>query len=221
MPRSAGWRSGPEGSGSTRIGSPLPVIAQGGNLAAACTLMARDRGGPFIQYQTLLYPTLDDDLETESYRAGTDPILTRAAMKEALGAFLPEGAGPQVGDFIPVAPAAKVPLILVAAKNMNVRSVGELVRAVKAKPGTYNFSSAGTGTSGHIAAQHFANVTGLEVTHVPCRGSTAGWRTSSRAGLPSSPTRPQSSASTSVPARSAGWPSCPTRQPQPCRTYPP
>lgn len=146
----------------------------GGNLATACTLMARDRGGPVIRHHTLLCPTLDDDLETGSYLAGTDPILTRAAMKEALEAFLPEGAGPQVGDFIPVAPAAKVPLILVAAKNMNVRSVGELVRAVKAKPGTYNFSSAGTGTSGHIAAQHFANVTGLEVTHVPCRGSAAG-----------------------------------------------
>ncbi|WP_043838983.1 Bug family tripartite tricarboxylate transporter substrate binding protein [Muricoccus aerilatus] len=79
-----------------------------------------------------------------------------------------------MGDFVPVALVAKVPLILVAAKNMNVRSVAELVRAVKAKPGTYDFSSAGTGTSGHIAAQHFANVTGLEVTHVPYRGSAAG-----------------------------------------------
>lgn len=79
-----------------------------------------------------------------------------------------------MGDFVPVALVAKVPLVLVAAKNMNVRSVDELVRAVKARPGSYNFSSAGNGASGHIAAQHFANVTGLEVTHVPYRGSAAG-----------------------------------------------
>ncbi|WP_198380879.1 alpha/beta hydrolase [Roseomonas sp. KE2513] len=74
----------------------------GGNLAAACALMARDRGGPAIRHQTLLYPTLDDDLETESYRASTDPILTRAAMREALEAFLPEGAGPQDGYALPM-----------------------------------------------------------------------------------------------------------------------
>lgn len=79
-----------------------------------------------------------------------------------------------IGDFVPVALVAKVPLVLVAAKSMNVSTVAELVRAVKLKPGAYNFSSAGTGTSGHIAAQHFANVTGLEVTHVPYRGSGAG-----------------------------------------------
>ena len=74
----------------------------GGNLAAACTLMARDRGGPAIAHQTLLYPTLDDDLDTASYRAGTDPILTRAAMQEALEAFLPRGAEPQDGYALPL-----------------------------------------------------------------------------------------------------------------------
>jgi acetyl esterase len=74
----------------------------GGNLAAACTLMARDRGGPSIRHQTLLYPTLDDDLETESYRAGTDPILTRSAMQEALDAFLPRGARPGDGYALPM-----------------------------------------------------------------------------------------------------------------------
>ena len=79
-----------------------------------------------------------------------------------------------MSDFVPVALVAKVPLVLVAAKTMNVRSAAELVRAVKERPGAYNFSSAGNGASGHIAAQHFANVAGLEVTHVPYRGSAAG-----------------------------------------------
>jgi acetyl esterase len=74
----------------------------GANLAAACTLMARDRNGPAICHQTLLYPTLDDDLETPTYLAGTDPILTRTAMREALDAFLPNGAGPEDGYALPM-----------------------------------------------------------------------------------------------------------------------
>jgi tripartite-type tricarboxylate transporter receptor subunit TctC len=77
-------------------------------------------------------------------------------------------------DFVPVALVAKVPLILVAARQLNVRTTEELVRLVRAAPGQHNFSSAGNGTSGHIAAQHFCDVAGLQATHVPYRGSAAG-----------------------------------------------
>ncbi len=44
----------------------------GGNLAAAVALMARDRGGPHICYQMLIYPALDDRADTQSMSAGTD-----------------------------------------------------------------------------------------------------------------------------------------------------
>ncbi|MFH5925997.1 alpha/beta hydrolase [Roseomonas xinghualingensis] len=74
----------------------------GANLAAACTLMTRDRGGPTLCHQTLLYPTLDDDLDTPSYLACTDPILTRTAMREALDAFLPNGAAADDGYALPM-----------------------------------------------------------------------------------------------------------------------
>ncbi len=50
----------------------------GGALAAACTLMARDKNGPKIKYQYLIFPTLDTDFDTASYIANTeDPFLTR------------------------------------------------------------------------------------------------------------------------------------------------
>lgn len=78
----------------------------GANLAAACALMARNRGGPAIVHQTLLYPTLDNDLETESYHAGTDPILSRTAMKEALEAFLPAGTSLTDGYALPMRAAS-------------------------------------------------------------------------------------------------------------------
>jgi len=74
----------------------------GGNLAAACTLLARDRGGPAIRHQTLIYPTLDANLDTPSYLAGADPIVTREAMREALEAFLPNGAASADGYALPM-----------------------------------------------------------------------------------------------------------------------
>jgi acetyl esterase len=54
----------------------------GGNLAAAVAIMARDRGGPAIQFQLLLYPVLQKDFETRSYRAYAEGYgLTRGAME--------------------------------------------------------------------------------------------------------------------------------------------
>lgn len=55
--------------------------SSGGNLAAAVVLMARDRGGPPIVFQLLVYPALDCDFETESYRKNaTGYLLTRETM---------------------------------------------------------------------------------------------------------------------------------------------
>lgn len=75
------------GLDAARIG--LAGDSAGGNLAAGASLMARDRGGPRPACLVLVYPVLDRDLDTPSYQAGRDPILTRAAMREALDAFAP------------------------------------------------------------------------------------------------------------------------------------
>jgi acetyl esterase len=54
----------------------------GGNLAAVVALMARDRGGPAVAFQSLIYPVADHDFETASYRENaTDYFLTTAGMK--------------------------------------------------------------------------------------------------------------------------------------------
>jgi acetyl esterase len=47
----------------------------GGNLAAATTLLARDRGGPAIRHQVLVYPNTDHRADTPSARENTDPLL--------------------------------------------------------------------------------------------------------------------------------------------------
>lgn len=68
------------GGGTGPIG--IAGDSAGGNLAAVCCLMARDRGGPKIGTQVLIYPILDCDLETSSYRYFADGyFLTRDAMR--------------------------------------------------------------------------------------------------------------------------------------------
>jgi acetyl esterase len=74
-------------------GSRLAVSGNsvGGNMAAAVTLMAHDRGGANVVYQQLLWPALDTDLDTPSYRAyGEGRFLPRALMAYGWDHYAPD-----------------------------------------------------------------------------------------------------------------------------------
>lgn len=63
----------------------------GGNMAAAVSLLAKERGGPKIDYQVLFYPVTDADFDTQSYQQfATDIWLTREAMKWFWDNYLPD-----------------------------------------------------------------------------------------------------------------------------------
>src|SRR5919106_6196636 len=65
----------------------------GGNMAAAVTLLAKERGGPKIAFQVLFYPVTDADFDTASYATFADgPWLTRPAMEWFWNAYLPDVA---------------------------------------------------------------------------------------------------------------------------------
>ncbi|CAM4259710.1 Bug family tripartite tricarboxylate transporter substrate binding protein [Bordetella muralis] len=74
-------------------------------------------------------------------------------------------------DFVPVALGAKVPNILVLNPKVPVKSVQELVDYAKANPGKLAFASSGSGTSIHMAGELFKMRTGIDVLHVPYKGS--------------------------------------------------
>jgi tripartite-type tricarboxylate transporter receptor subunit TctC len=76
-----------------------------------------------------------------------------------------------VKDFQPVSLISRVPNILVTNKNFPPNSVQELVAYGKANPGKITYGSSGSGTSIHLAAELFKIRTGIEMTHVPYRGS--------------------------------------------------
>jgi len=65
----------------------------GGNLAAAAALMAKAEGGPKLAFQLLIYPVVDSDLETDSYREHADAlVLNRARMEYFWDRYVPDTA---------------------------------------------------------------------------------------------------------------------------------
>ncbi|KTD11898.1 lipase [Legionella gratiana] len=63
----------------------------GGNMAAVMTLLAKERGGPKIDYQVLIYPVTDANFETDSYKEFADgPWLTKKAMEWFWDNYLPD-----------------------------------------------------------------------------------------------------------------------------------
>ena len=78
-----------------------------------------------------------------------------------------------VKDFVPVAPLAIGRLALVTHPSVSAKSVGELVALAKASPGKLNYGSPGNGTPHHLAMELFKSTTGVNLVHVPYKG-TAG-----------------------------------------------
>jgi tripartite-type tricarboxylate transporter receptor subunit TctC len=73
--------------------------------------------------------------------------------------------------FAPVVHVASIPSVLIVGPKVEAKTVSELVALMKAKPGGFNFGSAGNGSTGHLGGSLFKSVAGVEAQHVPYRGS--------------------------------------------------
>ena len=76
-----------------------------------------------------------------------------------------------VKDFAPVILVAGVPNVLEVNPSVPVNSMQELIAYAKANPGKLNFASSGSGTSIHLSAEMFKVMTGVQMAHVPYKGS--------------------------------------------------
>ncbi len=73
-------------------------------------------------------------------------------------------------DFTPVSMVATVPYLLLVRPG-GIGSVKELLAAARQKPGVLNYGSAGAGSTSHLAAALFASSAGIDIVHVPYKGS--------------------------------------------------
>ena len=74
-------------------------------------------------------------------------------------------------DFVPVILLSKTPNVLVVHPSLPVNSVADVIKLAKSKPGELTFASSGVGTSIHMSGELFKSMAGLQMTHVPYKGS--------------------------------------------------
>ena len=75
-------------------------------------------------------------------------------------------------DFVGIAPINYSNLLLVVHPSVPVKNVAELVALAKSKPGKLNYASSGNGTPYHMAGELFKHMAGVDMTHVPYKGSS-------------------------------------------------
>jgi tripartite-type tricarboxylate transporter receptor subunit TctC len=74
-------------------------------------------------------------------------------------------------DFIPVGMIGSTPSVMVVPKASTAKTPQDFVAFAKANPGKVNFASSGTGATTHLSAELFKLQTGIQMTHVPYKGS--------------------------------------------------
>jgi tripartite-type tricarboxylate transporter receptor subunit TctC len=76
-------------------------------------------------------------------------------------------------DFAPVVYLGALPFVVTVSPEVPAKSIAELVALAKDKPGALNFASAGTGGALHLAGELFKVKAGVQMTHVPYKGTSA------------------------------------------------
>jgi len=85
-------------------------------------------------------------------------------------ALYPNNPYQTLRDFIPVAMVNRFPSMLTANPSTGIKTVADLLKVAKEKPGTLNYSSGGIGNFSHMGLELLANQTGIKIVHVPYRG---------------------------------------------------
>jgi len=132
---------------SKRLGQPVVVENRGGaGTAIGARFVAESRPDGY----TLLMGTVSSQaINPAMSKVGYDPIK----------------------DFVPVAPLASIPFVLVANPASSFHSLADVIAAAKDKPGTLSYASAGPGTSNHLAGEMLGAASKISLLHVPYRGS--------------------------------------------------
>jgi tripartite-type tricarboxylate transporter receptor subunit TctC len=76
-------------------------------------------------------------------------------------------------DLAPIALVTAVPNIVVVHPSVPAKTLTDLVKIVRAQPGTVNFGSAGQGTTAHLSGELFRTLAGAEMLHIPYKGTSA------------------------------------------------
>jgi tripartite-type tricarboxylate transporter receptor subunit TctC len=79
-----------------------------------------------------------------------------------------------IKDFAPISMVASVPYVLIVNPSLPAKTVDEFIAAAKSQPGKFNYASAGNGSTHHFCGELLKSMTGINVTHIPYKGSPPG-----------------------------------------------
>jgi tripartite-type tricarboxylate transporter receptor subunit TctC len=133
--------------------------------------MSKTIGQPVvIDYKPGAGSTIGADITAKSPPDGHTIVmlLTAHAINASLMPKLPYDT---VKDFASVTLAATLPLVVVVNSQSPIQSIQDLIAAAKASPGKLNYASAGPGNTSHLAVEYFKSVVGVDLSHVPYKGS--------------------------------------------------
>ncbi|MET0670033.1 MAG: tripartite tricarboxylate transporter substrate binding protein [Xanthobacteraceae bacterium] len=85
-------------------------------------------------------------------------------------ALYPNNPYQTLRDFVPVAMVNRFPSLLTAHPSTGIKTVADLIRIAKEKPGTLNYSSGGIGNFSHMGLELLAHQTRIKIVHVPYKG---------------------------------------------------
>ena len=133
--------------------------------------MSKSLGQPvLIEYKPGAGSTIGADFIAKSAPDGYNMVmlLTAHAINATMVPKLPYDT---VKDFTSITLAATLPLVVVVNAQSNIHSIQDLIAAAKANPGKLNYGSAGPGNTSHLAVEYFKSVVGIDIVHVPYKGS--------------------------------------------------
>jgi tripartite-type tricarboxylate transporter receptor subunit TctC len=107
----------------------------------------------------------------DGYTIGGGTVSSHAINVSLYGTQMPYDP---VKDFAPIALIATIPNVLVVNPSVPATNVKELIAYMKANPGKLSFASAGNGTSQHISGEMFKSMAGVDMQHIPYKGSAPG-----------------------------------------------
>jgi tripartite-type tricarboxylate transporter receptor subunit TctC len=111
---------------------------------------------------------------TEVARSAPDgyTLLMISATQTTVETLNPNKSYRLMRDFVPVAALMSSELVLVVPEHSPVNTLKELIALARANPGKLNYGSSGPGSNYHMAGELIKNLAGLDITHVPYKGST-------------------------------------------------
>lgn len=138
------------------------LIAQSLASSTGKTFVAENKGGGSTTIATGFVAKAPPDGYT---------LLANEMTQTIIPWLFPKLAFDPVKDLTPVTVFAEAPYVLVVNSNVPAKSLRELVDLAKAQPGKLNFASGGAGSGPHIAGELLKSVAGVDMTHVPYKGS--------------------------------------------------